>query len=209
MLRESSVGIPSGPASYAGPPPSDDIDSLLWAEFAAAETVEGFCRSWLAVQCRQLSDIVSGLVLLGPANRGPFKPVAIWPDAQRSMKHLAPAVERSLAERRGLILPVDSASEGGAPSTCAVTYPLEVDDVLFGAVVLETPTAAQAQQNIVRKLHWGYGWLVNTLMREGVRSRDSVRQRLQVALEVVALAASENRFQAAAMAFITAIATRL
>jgi hypothetical protein len=46
----------------------------LWTSFAEAATVEAFCRSWLALQCRMMGGVRAGMVLLGPADRGPFRP---------------------------------------------------------------------------------------------------------------------------------------
>ena len=75
------------PASTAG---QVDVtqDHLLWTSFAEASTVEAFCQSWLALQCRMMGGVRAGMVLVGPADRGPFRPVATWPEGRRNLKHL-------------------------------------------------------------------------------------------------------------------------
>ena len=100
MSSGTEIRTASGPAIHAGPQPGADEDAALWARLVSADSLEQFCRSWLAVQCRQLPDTIGGLLVLGSADRGPFKPVAVWPDVQRNLKHLAPAAERALVEPR-------------------------------------------------------------------------------------------------------------
>ena len=84
-----------------------DSDTLFWHQFAEATTPRAFCQSWLPLQCRMLKRVRCAMVLLGEADSGPFTPVAVWPDAKLSMHHLTGAAERSLKERRGLIVEKD------------------------------------------------------------------------------------------------------
>ena len=85
-------------------PPDVTQEHLLWTSFAEASTVEAFCQSWLALQCRMIDGVRAGMVLLGPADRGPFRPVATWPEGRHNLKHLTKTAERTLADRRGLVL---------------------------------------------------------------------------------------------------------
>jgi hypothetical protein len=78
-------------------------DHALWTSFAEAATVEAFCRSWLALQCRMMEGIQAGMVLLGPPDRGPFRPVATWPEGRHNLKHLTKTAEKTLADRRGMV----------------------------------------------------------------------------------------------------------
>ena len=80
-------------------------EQALWAAFAEASTIEAFCQSWLALQCQMMGGTQAGLVLLGPPDRGPFRPVATWPDHRRNLKHLSKTAERTLADRRGILCP--------------------------------------------------------------------------------------------------------
>jgi hypothetical protein len=56
---------------------ASDPDRTLWAEFAESETADAFCRSWLALQCRMIPGVSSGVLLLGTPDRGPFVPAAV------------------------------------------------------------------------------------------------------------------------------------
>ena len=78
-------------------------DHTLWTSFAEAASVEAFCQSWLALQCRMLGGIQAGIVLLGPPDRGPFRPVATWPEGRHNLKHLTKTAEKTLADRQGIV----------------------------------------------------------------------------------------------------------
>ena len=88
--------------------PGSEIDQDLWKQFAEASNPKAFCQSWLSLLCHMLKAGRCAMVLLGASERGPFTPAAIWPNAEVSVKHLAEAAERSLRERRGLLIEADS-----------------------------------------------------------------------------------------------------
>ena len=137
-------------------------DRFVWAQFAQADNAESFCRSWLAIQCRIVTDVIGGLMLLGPPDTGPFTPIAVWPDMRRSMEYLTGAAERALKERRGLLLGDRVQPEPGDPgvATHHIAYPIEVDEKLHGVVVLDVASRPEPQlQTILRQLHWGSAWL--------------------------------------------------
>ena len=48
---------------------ASDPERALWAEFAESETADSFCRSWLALQCRMIPGVSSGVLLLDTGNR--------------------------------------------------------------------------------------------------------------------------------------------
>lgn len=185
-------------------------EHALWASFAEAATVEAFCRSWLALQCRLMGGVRAGMVLLGPADRGPFRPVASWPDSRRNLKHLTKTAERTLAERRGLVSRSEPAE--GEPQTghYEIGYPIEVRGAVHGAAVLEVASKSEAKlQGMMRQLHWGAAWLELLFSREAVAAEKATRERMQAALDLVATAIGHERFYASAMALVTALATNL
>jgi hypothetical protein len=111
------VQIPSdlgdGPRSRfklgeTGDSQGSDLDQDLWGQFTEAATPKSFCQSWLSLQCSLFKGVQSALVLLGNPDRGPFTPVAIWPNPSFDVRHLTGAAERALKERRGLLLKADS-----------------------------------------------------------------------------------------------------
>ena len=184
----------------------------LWATFAEAATVETFCQSWLALQCGMIGDVRAGLVLLGPPDRGPFRPVATWPAGRRNLKHLAKIAERTLSERRGLLVKAeaDPATGESAADCYEMSYPIEVRGRVHGATVLEVETRSDATLKIaMRRLHWGAAWLELLFSRELITAEIAARERVQSALELVSSALGHERCYAGAMALATALATTL
>ena len=200
------------PVEAAADRPVADPERAFWAQFSEASTPEAFLRSWLALQCRMIAGVSGGLVLLGTPDRGPFTPAAIWPSAQRSMKHLTAAAERALVERRGLLLKRDANGHPGALAheRYDVAYPIEVAGRLHGVVVLDVAPRPEPQlQAVLRQLHWGSAWLEVLFRREEAATDAAIKERLQAVLDLVATVFGHDGYYAAAMAFITATATRL
>jgi len=193
-------------------PSGTELDRDLWRQFVQATTPKAFCQSWLPLQCRMLKGVRCGMVLLGNPDRGPFTPVAVWPDAKLSMTHITGAAERALRERRGLLLEGDSASppENGHPETVQVAYPIEVSEKLHGVVVLEVDKHPRHEvQAILRYLHWGAAWLEVMIRRAEAARAEESNERLQKILDMVASSVEHEGFHGAAMAFVTRLSTAL
>ena len=187
------------------------VDHSLWTTFAEASTVESFCSSWLALQCRQISGVQAGVVLLGTADRGPYRLVTTWPDGRPNLKHLTKTAERTLTERRGVVSRgVGETYAESVGALCEIGYPIEVRGALHGAAVLEVLPASESQlQAMLRQLHWGAAWLELLFSRESVTAEIAARERVQSALELVSSTLGHERCYAAAMAFATTLATTL
>ncbi len=183
----------------------------LWRRFAEAATPKAFCESWLSLQCLMLPGIRCALLLLGDPDTGPFTPAAIFPDIAHNVTHLTGAAERSLKERRGLLIRNDVSAGGNQPSGAYhVAYPLEVSGRIHGVVVLETgDLPAQEVQSLMRKLHWGAGWLEAFLRRTEFLRVQETKERIQRVLDMVAGVVEHERFRPAAMGFVTLLATIL
>lgn len=201
--------------SGAAPKPDAQSDQVLWTKFAEASTVEAFCQHWLALECRMMQGVRAGMVLLGPADSGPFRPVATWPVGRRNLKHLTKTAERTLSERRGLVSRGETGQAGQAETLetaryFEIGYPVEVRGALHGAVVLEIlPDTDLSLQSSMRQLHWGAAWLELLFSREAIASEAAMRGRIQTALDIVATTVGHDRFYAAAMALVTTLATKL
>jgi RND family efflux transporter MFP subunit len=159
-----------------------------------------------------IEGVSGALVLLGPPDRGPFSPIAVWPNPRRNMKYLTAAAERALTERRGLLLRREPGGDPEAPSRLHyhVAYPVEGGGRLHGVVVLEVSSRPEPDlQWVLRQLHWGSAWLEVLFARDQAAQDDAARKRLQTVLETAAVAVGHERFYAAATGFVTALATRL
>ena len=200
---------------HAGGAPADsepEPNQDLWRQFAQATSFKAWCQSWLSLQCRLLPGIKSAVVLLGPPDRGPFTPAAVWPNPSVSVVHLTRSAERSLKERRGLLIKNDSPPDSADPVSEShhVAYPIEVSGKLHGVVVLEVePHTGQEVQSIMRQLHWGTAWIEVMIRRAETMQFVEVNERLQKVLDLVASIIEQEDFHAAAMAFVTKLATAL
>jgi RND family efflux transporter MFP subunit len=194
--------------------PSGDVEQehRLWATFAEAATVEIFCQSWLALQCGMIGGVRTGLLLLGPPDRGPFRPMATWPGGRHNLKHLTKTAECTLSDRRGLLVKAEGDAAGGEQTNDCyeVSYPILVRGVLHGATVLEVSTRSDAKlKSAMRSLHWGAAWLELLFSRESIAIEIAARERIQLALDLVSSTLGRERFYGGAMAFVTALATKL
>src|SRR5882672_9408010 len=193
----------------AGPAPiysltTDDharAEATAWARFSAARDAAEFCASWLAILCAQVGRANGALLLLGPERDGAFRPAATWPDATRNLQYLAPAAEKALTERRGVLLPRDAGAYVG--------YPIEVSRTLRGAVALDLSGGEQALQQALRLVYWASAWLVDQFRQQDLRERDAQLARLALTTDLVATAVQERRFAAAALAVANELAARL
>jgi RND family efflux transporter MFP subunit len=187
-------------------------DQDLWRQFAEATTLKTFCQSWLSLQCHMFKGIRSALVLLGTPDHGPFTPAAVWPSPNFSVKHLTGAAERSLRERRGLLIKTESthSPENLVIESHHIAYPIEVSGKVHGVVVLEVDQRpAHEVQDIMRQLHWGSSWLEVILRRSDALKSIETNERLKMVLDLLASAVEHDRFQPAAMAFVNRLATKL
>src|SRR4030042_2352225 len=148
--------------SGSGGSRASDPDSAFSQQCATADTPKAFCQSWLPLQGRMINGIMCAMVLFGPPDRGPFTPMAVWPDAKIDVTHLTGIAERSLKERRGLLLEANlqSTADTSIPETHQIAYPVEVGGKLHGVVVcgVDQQDIKEVQQ-IMRQLHWGAAWL--------------------------------------------------
>lgn len=183
-------------------------ESAAWARFSAPHSMSEFCSGWLAILCGQIDRVTGALVVLGSGEDGQFAPAASWPDASHNLRHLGPAAESTLKERRGVVS--EAASPAGAGPAMLVGYPVEVDGLLRGAVVLELrPRPEPEVQRAMRLLHWGSAWLVAEFRQESLARQHRRAERLAVAQQIVATALQEPALRAASMAVANDLAARL
>jgi RND family efflux transporter MFP subunit len=185
-------------------------ESVAWARFASAKGTAEFWGVWLSIVCLQIGRVGGGLLLLGPDADGSYTPAAVWPRPTIDMQYLSPAAERTLNERRGIVVTPDGASAKPQEQRAYVGYPIEVSGKLFGAVVLDvaSPTESGLQQAL-RLLHWSSAWLVDEFRKRALEDREARLSRVGLVMDVVATAIQERRPAAAALAVANELAARL
>jgi RND family efflux transporter MFP subunit len=202
-------------------------ESVVWDQFASNASTAEFCASWLAILCLQVERVSGALLVLGPDQEGGYSAAAVWPDAARNMQYLGAAAEKALNQRRGFVdnvlkerrRVVDRVmterrrvvqANGTGQKASFVGYPIEVSDVLYGAVILDIETASeQKMQQALRLVHWGSAWLVDRFRQQLLTEQRQQASRLAVLSEVAATALQQSRLGASALAVVNELASRL
>ena len=185
-------------------------ETVAWARFAAAKDTADFWASWLSILCLQIGRVGGGLLLLGPDADGSFTPAAVWPRATLDMQYLSPAAERTLNERRGIVVNADGSSAITDHQRAYVGYPIEVSGTLRGAMVLDiAPGPELALQRALRLLHWSSAWLVDEFRKRALEDREARLSRMGLVMGLVATAVQQRRPAPAALAVANELATWL
>ena len=178
------------------------FESELWARLVHAADVHSFAAGWLEIQCRAFDRVIRGVVVLRASEAAAFAPAAVWPEGIEGSPKLAAAVERALQQRSVVVDGAKRAARGQDP--VFIAHPVLVDEELYGAVALELEGRSEsALRELVQRLGWGIGWLEALARRKTFTSK----ARLVTVLELIATALQHDRFQAAATAVATELAT--
>jgi len=152
----------------------------------------------------------SGVVLLGSAEEDrPYVLAASWPEGPGDFKHLAEVAERSLKEKRGLALKRQSGGPDTSRASYDLAYPVHVAGRIFGVVALDIESRSEgALRDAMRELQWGSAWM-EVLCHRNLSSKDTApAERLQTVASLLSQAVTPKSFHGAAVALVTAMATR-
>lgn len=202
------TSAPFGAREHAPPP---GAEAQAWSAFAAAPSDAEFCKAWLALQCAAIPAVRAGLLLLRPPGTEAYVPAAVWPDPRRDVSHLTEAAERALTARRGMVLGLDPAErEYVAAGTLHVGFPIQTEDAVHGAVVLDIAARPEAQlQGVLRQLLWGAGWIEALLRRQGAGRESQRLARAATGLDLLQATQQHRSLGEAALALVNELATRL
>ena len=185
-------------------------ESAAWLRFSAPRDPADFCSGWLAVVCTQIERVNAALLLLRSEVEGSYAAAAVWPDPARNMQYLSAAAEKTLTQRRGLVLAPDGISAPVRDQPAFVGYPIDVSGELRGAVVLDLARGSDHDlQRALRLLHWGSGWLIEQFRQQLLEDREAKLRRQSLATDVVATALQERQCSAASLAVVNELAARL
>ena len=180
------------------------FDSEIYDRFMHAPDTESFASYWLEVQCRMFDGIIRGTVVSRSSEAGNFSPIAVWPEGIKGSPELARVIEHALTERRVTVQGMKRGIQ--RDDTMFIAHPVIIDDQLYGAVAMEIQGRSEAAlQALIQKLGWGVGWLEALARRRTFTSK----ARLVTVLELIATSLQHDRFQAAATAVVTELATIL
>lgn len=188
------------------------IEQALWRDFFDAKTTAAFCQSWLNLQCGLTGNTLRGVVVLGASDTGPFEPLAFWPMGLPSGHELAAIAEKTLVEKRGVVLlDRDNQSQNNVLSMSGgIGYPLIIDNHLHGAVAIEVSDCNEVVlQQAMRMLQWGCSWLELLIRRQQGGDDQDTKERLMTVLDLIAITLDQNTFQGATAALTTELSNRL
>lgn len=202
MANDDGVALIRDARRAAGAGGEGEFVSEAWARLAHAADARGFAAAWLDVQCRALDGVIRAVLVLRSSQDATFAPAAVWPEAVEGNPRLAAVVERTLRER---VVAVEGLKRGmRRQDPVFLAHPVLVDDELFGTIGVELEGRPEAAvREVVQRLGWGMGWLEALARRRTFTSK----ARLVTVLELIATALQHERFQAAATAVATELAT--
>ena len=178
----------------------------LWAGLAAADRETVF-SSWLAIQCSLIQECRQAVLVLGEPGTGRYLPVAAWPEGGNNGERLADVLDQTLAEQEGMLVGLESVD---GVACYGLAYPITVDGECVGAVAAEVAATREDRlRPVMESLQWGAVWIENGYRRRRNLEDGDVLSRLKGAVDILAGVLAETRFDGAAMAFVTAVATRL
>ncbi len=175
-----------------------------WADVANLDDPSAHAAAWLRRAVGGLGGAAAvreAVLVLGPANVGPFAPQALWPLGQPCSAELSAACERVLAMR----LPVAQRLPGGG---VVQALPVVVGQALIGVVALRYHHP-QPPANAQDWLRWGTGWLAIRHVAAEQEDRGALHERLMVGLDLLALVLGGASLDMAASVVVTEAAQRL
>ena len=188
-------------ASIASPTEAD-----LWTQLKLAEDADKFATIWLEIQCNLISGVRRAVVVLGPKERGPFAPVAVWPIGMSGSRPLAEAVEQAITQRKSVVRAGNASTAAETKPYHFVAAPVVVNDSIYGGVAFEIEDdPGRDMAALVSSLGWNCTWIESFIRRHWTPPSD----RLITVLETVATSVHHQRFQEAVTAVATELAGRL
>jgi hypothetical protein len=210
--------LPLGLSAPAPGAQSRFADPAAWRALYALENAEGFSAAWLGLMAAKLDVVLAAcnagqsavlgafVALRGPEDGRRFLRTASYGDGETSFL-LAKAAERCLQLQRNVAQAGGAPNEDAPPLPCQIAVPLMIDDVLEGVVALElAAVAAPLVDTCSRLTQWGAAWF-RALLKP--RDNDAVRERAELAIEAMAMAAEPGGAASMAQALSTLLAGRM
>jgi multidrug resistance efflux pump len=195
------------PSPEGGTQPTTNLvylDRAAWSRITRASDDAEFLNGWLALQCRTVSNVQRGVVVLGEPDGGQYTPAAFWPERSSPTPLLGQAAGMAVERRQGVVIRAPDAA------IVAVAYPFLVDERLHGLIAVELSRAGDVELQVsLRQLQWGSGWIEGWIRRRNAQSDRAALDRLKLALEAVSISIEQPGFKAAALATMTELACRL
>ncbi len=182
-------------------------ESDIWRVLAEAGALSDYCQAWILLLCRSYAGLEQAVLLLGPADKGPFAIEALWPaaTAAKALAETGNSVFKMAVEKR------KPAVEGLGDGTgqVHVGYPLVFSGLLHGAVVVEGkfPDAVIVRR-LLRHLQWSAAGIEAFLARDSHRGAGAAADKAQFIVHAVDALANATRGRDAARTLADILARR-
>ncbi|MBF0462635.1 MAG: efflux RND transporter periplasmic adaptor subunit [Magnetococcales bacterium] len=172
-----------------------------WQTLLKEEEAAPCAAAWLALMSERVGDLAEAVLVLGPANVGPFRPLALWPPGQSACsRDLATACEQAMDLR----LPVSRS----APQGAILVLPLLRERDVHGVVGLHFVTQA-VPFHARGWVTWGMGWIFDRLLHPADHASQPLPERLLVFLNLMLSVLAVEKFADACQTAVTEAATQL
>ena len=169
--------------------------------------LKAFASQWLAQGCKSVDgNVHCGVVLLSASTDGALAPAAVWPASAIPNPVLMRAVENAVSERKVQEQRHEVDVAGTAQSRCVLAFPLVIDGHVYGAAAFDIEESQAKPLDPVRQ---SFAWHLHALEAMVRRAMGGSSDRLNTVLNLVATGLHYERFQAAATAVMTELATIL
>ena len=170
-------------------------------------------QNWLAWQCGMIAGTSHGVIALGMPDQGPYRPAACWPAGSDPSVALSKTAKAAISKRKGIVAELKSSNPDEGGDRDAIAYPIVIDGKLLGVAAIEVERQPNVRQkSVLQMLQWGAAWFQAMCAQQGQAEQQSGApggDKLGMVLELVSTAVEQDRFQAAATAVVTELATRL
>ena len=170
-----------------------------WLELFQEADEATFFAAWMQLLLERFPAISEAVLVIGPANIGPYRPVALWPQGQAPADVLVSSCEQVMSMRT----PVTRNTASGQ----ILAQPIARLQDNFGVIALSCN--GKLPESFKEWLNWGIGWLLLRVSGRVDEATARLQERLMTALDLMLSTMEEVKWQAASQAAVTELAIRL
>ena len=168
--------------------------------------MHALAQAWLSLQCKMISGVSHGVVILGSQLAEPLAPTASWPIGSKQHPGLSAAAKIATTNGESISRPYSPDKQSSETNKDIIACPIIIDNKVLGVVAIETLHRNEdGQQALIQMLQWGILWLTFFLEKE----KSSQKDRLISLVELIATSHEHDSFHASAMAVANSLASRL
>lgn len=175
--------------------PSDDHAAL-----------ENLAQTWLSLQCRMITGVTEGVLVLDANNEGTFEHTTHWPKGSIPTPELLSVIKTAIEQKNVVSQDIDAQKSASQQNCDLIASPLLVNKQLIGVVGIEIHKLPEAKkQTVIQMLKWGTTWLEIMLHQQG----SSTNSLLASATEFLTTCLEYDNVHIAATALTTELASHM